>query len=58
MIKKFRSIQTQFLAISIVIILMTLVTVGGLVSRQISMQARNDYFSNSNEQMEIVDDSI
>jgi methyl-accepting chemotaxis protein len=58
MFKKLRSIQTQFLAISVVIILITLLTVGGLVSNQITKQARNDYLNNSKEQMKIVDYSI
>ncbi|MBC8061961.1 MAG: Cache 3/Cache 2 fusion domain-containing protein, partial [Clostridiaceae bacterium] len=58
MFKRLKSIQTQFLTVSIVIILITLISVGGIVSTQINKQATNDYLSNSNEQMNIVDRSI
>lgn len=58
MLKRFKKIQTQFLAISVSVILITLAVVGGIVSFQITKKARSDYFSNSNEQMRIVDKSI
>lgn len=58
MLKKFKSIQTQFLISAITIILITLVIVGGIVGNQVTTSARNDYFNNSNEQMMIVDNSI
>ncbi|ODA39621.1 methyl-accepting chemotaxis protein [Desulfosporosinus sp. BG] len=55
---KFKSIQTQFLVISVTIILITLATVGSIVSYQVTNQARSDYFNNSNEQMKIAEKSI
>ncbi|MHB8073958.1 methyl-accepting chemotaxis protein [Desulfosporosinus fructosivorans] len=55
---RFKSIQTQFLVISVVIILITLATVGGIASYQVNQQAKSDYFSNSNEQMKIAEKSI
>ncbi|MCB2307148.1 methyl-accepting chemotaxis protein [Clostridium estertheticum] len=58
MLSRLKSIQTQFLAVSIVIILITLLSVGGIVSIQVNNQARNDYLSNSNGQMNIVDSTI
>lgn len=55
---KLRSIQSQFLIISVVIILITLTSVGTIVGFQVNKQARNDYITNSNEQMKLVDTSI
>jgi methyl-accepting chemotaxis protein len=55
---KFKSIQTQFLVISVVIILIALGTVGGIASYEVIQQAKNDYFSNSIEQMKIAEESI
>jgi methyl-accepting chemotaxis protein len=58
MLKKFHSIQTQISIVFIAIILVALSSVGGIVSIQVSRQAFNDYINNSNEQMNIVDESI
>jgi methyl-accepting chemotaxis protein len=58
MSKRFRGVQTKFLALSVIVILVTLITVGGIVGYQANMQARSDYISNSNGQMKIVADSI
>ncbi|EGW41689.1 methyl-accepting chemotaxis protein [Desulfosporosinus sp. OT] len=55
---KFKSIKTHFLVISVTIILITLATVGSIVSYQVTKQARSDYFNNSNEQMKIAEKSI
>ncbi len=55
---KFKSIRTQFLAISIIIVIISLTAVDGIASYYISQQAKNDYFSNSNEQMKIAEKSI
>jgi len=46
------------LIISIGIILITLISVGGVVSFQINEQARTDYINNSSDQMNLVDTSI
>ncbi|QXM06560.1 methyl-accepting chemotaxis protein [Crassaminicella indica] len=54
MFKRFRSIKAQFLAISIMIILVLLIAIGGIVKYQVSTKARKDYFANSNERMETV----
>ncbi|KOA18414.1 methyl-accepting chemotaxis protein McpB [Clostridium homopropionicum DSM 5847] len=56
--KRLKSIRTQFLLVSVVIILITLLSVVGIVYTQISKQAREDYFNNSNEQMNLIDSSI
>lgn len=58
MFKGFRSIQTQFLVISIVIVFIILLSIGGIVSNQVSKQTRDDYINNSNEQMNLVDNAI
>jgi methyl-accepting chemotaxis protein len=55
---KFKSIRTQYLAISVVIILIALMAVGGIASYEVIHQSKNDYLSNSNEQMKIADKSI
>jgi methyl-accepting chemotaxis protein len=55
---RFKSIQIQFLIIAIAIILITLLSVGGIVSIQINKQAREDYLNNSKDQMSLVDRSI
>lgn len=55
---KFKSIRTQFLAISVVIILLSLAAVGGIASYEVITQSRNNYFSNSNEQMKVAEKSI
>lgn len=58
MFKGFRSIQTQFLVISIVIVFIILLSIGGIVSNQVNKQTRDDYINNSNEQMNLVDNAI
>ncbi|WP_432667565.1 methyl-accepting chemotaxis protein [Wukongibacter baidiensis] len=58
MLRGSRSIQGKFLAVTVISILIALIAVGGIVSYQVYMQARNDYFNNSNEQMKIVSSSI
>ncbi|WP_434511076.1 methyl-accepting chemotaxis protein [Desulfitobacterium sp. AusDCA] len=55
---KFKSIRTQFLVFSVVIILLSLATVGGIASYEVIQQSTNNYFSNSNEQMKIAEKSI
>ncbi|TGE33754.1 methyl-accepting chemotaxis protein [Desulfosporosinus sp. Sb-LF] len=55
---KFKSIQTQFLVISVIIILITLATVGSIVSYEVTQQTKNDYYNHSNEQMKIAEKSI
>ena len=57
-VMKFKSIQTQFLAISVITILIALSTVGSIVSYQVTQQTKNDYLNNSNEQMKIAEESI
>ncbi|MCT4509558.1 MAG: methyl-accepting chemotaxis protein [Tepidibacter sp.] len=54
----FKSIRSQFLTITIIIILLSLATVGIVVSYEVDAQARKDYFTNSNEQMRLVENSI
>jgi len=56
--KWFKSIRTKFLAVSVVTILIALATLGGIISYQAITQTRSDYFSNSTEQMKIVEKSI
>jgi len=55
---KFKSIRAQFMMISIIIVIISLATVGGIVSYQISTHARLDYVNSSNGQMKIVEKSI
>ncbi len=55
---KFKSIQTQFLAISVTVIIVALATVGSIVSYQVTKQASSDYFNNSGDQMKIAEKSI
>lgn len=55
---KFKSIQSQILALSIGIILVTLILIDAIVSYQVSSQAKKDYFNNSLGQMKIVEESI
>ncbi|MBK1809093.1 methyl-accepting chemotaxis protein [Clostridium sp. YIM B02505] len=56
--KKLRSIQSQFSLIALAIVFITLLSVGTIVSTQVNSQAREDYFTNSDEQMNLVDQSI
>lgn len=58
MISKFKSIQTKFLFITILIIILALTTVGSTISYQINIQAKKDYISNSKEQMKLAENSI
>jgi len=46
------------LLVSVVIILITLLSVVVIVYTEINKQAREDYFNNSNEQMNLIDSSI
>ena len=54
----FRSIQTKFLTISLAIILLTVVSIGGIISYQSIANARKSYINNSNEMMSIVEKTI
>jgi methyl-accepting chemotaxis protein len=56
--KRFRSIQTQFFMVSVIVILISLLAVGGMTSYQVVTQAKKDYINNSNEQMKIIERSI
>ncbi len=58
MLKKFESIQTKILGISILVVVITLMIVGGVVNHLVNTQAIKDYFNNSNETMKIVENSI
>ncbi|WFD10199.1 methyl-accepting chemotaxis protein [Tepidibacter hydrothermalis] len=58
MITWFKSIRSQFLTITVIIILLSLATVGIMVSYKVNIQAKKDYFNNSNEQMELIENSI
>lgn len=58
MLKRLRSIQAKFLAVTVISILIALMAVGVIVSYQVYMQAKSDYFNSSNEQMKIVSSSI
>ncbi|WP_341876691.1 methyl-accepting chemotaxis protein [Defluviitalea saccharophila] len=58
MINRFKSIQTQILAIAIVIILLALASVGAVISYQVNTQTRKDYLDSSNEQMKLAEHSI
>jgi methyl-accepting chemotaxis protein len=55
---KFKSIQSQFLAVSILVVLITLAAVDSIVSYQITSKAKNDFIDNSSNQMKIVEESI
>ena len=46
------------MTVSIFVILITLVTVGSIVSYQVTTQAKSDYFNNSLQQMKLVEASI
>lgn len=58
MIKRFKSIRTQFLAITVVVILLALAAVGIVVSYQVNTQNRKDYLESSNEKMRLAEHSI
>ncbi|AYF55422.1 methyl-accepting chemotaxis protein (plasmid) [Clostridium novyi] len=58
MIKKFKSIQSQFLVINILIIILALGIVGITISYQVNTQVKKDYISNSQEQMKLAERSI
>jgi len=55
---KFKSIWIQFFMISTAIILLTLITVGSIISFKITSQAKTDYINNSTEQMKLVENTI
>ncbi|KEH96996.1 chemotaxis protein [Clostridium botulinum] len=56
--KKFKSIQTKFLFITILIIILALATVGITIGYQVNNQVKKDYISNSQEQMKLAERSI
>ena len=56
--KNIKSIQTQFILISVVIILVALGTVGGLISYQIVKNEEKAFLSDSDVQMDIVESLI
>ncbi|PID25081.1 methyl-accepting chemotaxis protein [Sporosarcina sp. P7] len=58
MLKKFRGIQAQFIITSAIGIVITLLLVGGIISYQITRQAKTDFLDNSKEQMKVVEKSI
>ncbi|MCD3351997.1 methyl-accepting chemotaxis protein [Clostridium botulinum] len=58
MIKKFKSIQTKFLFITILIIILALATVGITIGYQVNNQVKKDYINNSQEQMKLAERSI
>lgn len=58
MLINFRGIRAQFLAISVIVILLTVAAIGGIISYHTIKDARNDYINNSNEQMKIVENTI
>ncbi|WP_158232956.1 hypothetical protein [Sporosarcina sp. P2] len=49
MLKKFRGIQAQFIITSAIGIVITLLLVGGIISYQITRQAKTDFLDNSKE---------
>ncbi|WP_019851560.1 methyl-accepting chemotaxis protein [Desulfitobacterium sp. PCE1] len=55
---QFKSIRTQFLTISIMIVLSALVIVGGITCYKVIQQSKDDYLNYSNEQMKIAEQSI
>ncbi|WP_252231948.1 methyl-accepting chemotaxis protein [Clostridium sp. ZBS15] len=56
--KKYRSIQTRFLQLSVGMICLFLVIMMTFISYRISVQAKSEYINNSNEQMNIVSSAI
>lgn len=58
MIKKLHSIQTKFLGISILMVCISLLSVGAIVNFQVSNRAVTEYLNNSKEQMKIVQNAI
>ncbi|KEI00104.1 chemotaxis protein [Clostridium botulinum C/D str. BKT2873] len=56
--KKFKSIQTKFLFITILIIILALATVGITIGYQVNNQVKKDYINNSQEQMKLAERSI
>ena len=58
MFKNSKSIQSQFLIISLFIILLVVTAIGGITSYRSMIDARTNYISNSNEQMKIVETAI
>lgn len=58
MLKGFKSIQTRFLIMSILVILMALSIVGFITSSQVRNQAHEDYINNSNDQILLATNTI
>jgi methyl-accepting chemotaxis protein len=58
MVKWLNSIRIKFITVSLFIVLIALIAVGSTISYQLFTQARNDYLSNSTEQLKIVEKSI
>ncbi|WP_026894900.1 methyl-accepting chemotaxis protein [Clostridiisalibacter paucivorans] len=56
--KRSKSIRGQFLFISMITILITVIIIGTTVSYKINAQAKEDYLINSHEEMKIVDKAI
>ncbi len=56
--KRVNGIRMKFLSVTVIIIIVALVAVGGIVSYKVDKQARSDYINSSNEQMKIVEASI
>ncbi|MEM5818541.1 MAG: methyl-accepting chemotaxis protein, partial [Desulfitobacterium hafniense] len=55
---QFKSIRTQFLTISIIIVLLALAIVGGITCYGVTQQSKEDYINYSNEQMKIAEQAI
>lgn len=58
MFRRFKSIKTQILVITIMVSLLALATVGIVISIKVDRQARQDYYENSYEQMQLVEEGI
>lgn len=56
--KGFKSIQTQILAVFIIALITSLTAIVGVISYQVTNRAMQDYYSNSTEQMKIVEEAI
>ncbi|MCT4585772.1 MAG: methyl-accepting chemotaxis protein [Peptostreptococcaceae bacterium] len=56
--KGFKSIQTRFLSISILVIFIVFITIGTVISYKVENQAHLDYINNSNEQIKLATNSI
>lgn len=56
--KGFKSIQTRFLSISILVIFIVFITIGTVISYKVSKQSYLDYINNSNEQIKLATNTI